>query len=254
MPARPGPPSDLRTPFPRGSLAAVLTKALLYGIGSALPLVVGSAVGLRWKLPDRVLAALMAFGAGTLVAAAAEELFGPAFERAGALPAGAALMAGAAVYVVADHLLDNRLGPSALGWALLLGVVLDGVPENLALGVNLGGASAAGVVLLVAIAIGNLPEAVSGAARMRDLHGLSHRRVLGLWTLTAAVLVVVTVAGSALSDVVPTLTIDLVGAFAGGAVLAVLADSLLPEAYSEGGWWVGLATALGFLVAFTLGG
>jgi ZIP family zinc transporter len=231
----------------------VLIKALLFGIGSALPLVVGAAVGLRWRLPDRALAALMAFGAGTLVAAAAEELFGPAFERAGALPAGAALMAGAAVYVVADHLLDNRLGPKALGWALLLGVVLDGVPENLALGVNLGGATA-GVVLLVAIAVGNLPEAVSGAARMRNLHGLSHRQVLGLWSLTAAVLVIVTAAGAALSDVVPTLTVDLVGAFAGGAVLAVLADSLMPEAYREGGWWVGLATALGFLVAFAVGG
>lgn len=100
---------------------SVLT-ALLFGLGTALPLVIGAAVGLRWKLPPRVLAALMAFGAGTLIAAASNELFKPAFDEVGAGLAGAALVGGALIYVVADHLLENRLGPSALGWALLLGV------------------------------------------------------------------------------------------------------------------------------------
>lgn len=230
-----------------------MLTALLYGIGTAVPLVAGAAVGLRWRLPPRVVAALMAFGAGTLIAAASEELFGPAFEEAGAVPAGTALLVGAVVYVVADHLLEDRLGPSALGWALLLGVILDGVPENLALGVTLD-AGAGGLVLLVAIAVGNLPEAVSGATRMRDSRGLSHRRVMALWTVTALVIVAVTVAGTALAGSVPSERLVLVQAFAGGAVLAVLADSLLPEAYREGGWWVGVATALGFVLAFTLGG
>jgi len=228
-----------------------VTTALLYGLGSALPLVVGAAVGLRWRLPPRFLAALMAFGAGTLIAAASSELFGPAFEEIGALRSGSALLAGALVYVVADHLLSERLGAASLGWALLLGVVLDGVPENAALGVSLD--AAGGFVLLVAIAVGNIPESVSGAAKMREDHGLPHRRVLALWSLTAAVLVVVTVAGAALGDSVPSSGVAGVQAFAGGATLAVLADSLLPEAYTEGGWWVGLATALGFLVAFSLG-
>lgn len=227
-----------------------MTTALLYGIGTALPLVVGAAVGLRWRLPPRVLAALMAFGAGTLIAAASSELFGPAFDEIGALRSGAALLAGALVYVVAAHMLANRLGPASLGWALLLGVVLDGIPENAALGVSLD--ATGGLVLLVAIAIGNVPEAVSGAATMRGVHGLSHRRVLALWSLTAVVLVVVTVAGAALGDSVPPSGVAAVQAFAGGATIAVLSDSLLPEAYSDGGWWVGLATALGFLVAFSL--
>lgn len=230
-----------------------MLTALLYGIGTAVPLVIGAAVGLRWKLPPRVLAALMAFGAGTLIAAASNELFEPAFAEVGILLAGGALLGGAVVYVVADHLLQNRLGANALGWALLLGVVLDGVPENLALGVTLD-AGAGGLVLLVAIAIGNLPEAVSGAARMREQHQLHRRRVFVLWTVTAVALVVVTVAGAALGGTVSPATIAVIQAFAGGATLAVLADSLLPEAYREGGWWIGVATALGFLVAFALGG
>ncbi len=230
-----------------------MLTALLYGVGTAVPLVVGAAVGLRWKLPPRVLAALMAFGAGTLIAAASNELFEPAFKEVGVLPAGAALLGGALVYVVADHLLEKRLGPSALGWALLLGVILDGIPENLALGVTLD-AGVGGLVLLVAIAVGNVPEAVSGAAQMRDLHRMDRLRVFGLWAITAIVLVGVTVAGTALGGHVSPSGIAVIQAFAGGATLAVLADSLMPEAYRDGGWWVGIATALGFLVAFMLGG
>lgn len=76
---------------------------------------------------------------------------------------------------------------------------------------------------------------------------------MALWTATAVVLVVVTVTGFLLSDAIPEVGISAVQAFAGGATLAVLADSLMPEAYRDGGWWVGMATAAGFLVAFALG-
>lgn len=230
-----------------------MLKPVLFGLGTAAPLVIGAAIGLRWKLPPRLLAALMAFGAGTLIAAASNQLFEPAFTEVGVLLAGGALLGGALVYVVADHLLENRLGPNALGWALLLGVILDGVPENLALGVTLD-AGVGGLVLLVAIAVGNVPEAVSGAAKMRDTHGMHRLRVFGLWTVTAIVLVIITVVGTALGDKVSPSGIAVIQAFAGGATLAVLADSLMPEAYRDGGWWVGIATALGFLVAFMLGG
>lgn len=223
----------------------------MYGAGTAVPLVVGAAIGLRWSLPKKLLAALMAFGAGTMIAAVSSELFAPAFAVAGISVAGAALFAGAGVYVSANHVLENKLGPSAIGWALMLGTVLDGIPENTALGVSL--TSGGGLVLLVAVAVGNVPEAVGGAALMRDRHRFGHTRALALWAVTAAVLVVVTIVGFALSDVIPKSGIAAVQAFAGGATLAVLADSLMPEAYRDGGWWVGMATAAGFLVAFALG-
>ncbi|MBY6678374.1 ZIP family metal transporter [Rhodococcus sp. BP-332] len=229
-----------------------MLTAALYGIGTALPLVIGAAIGLRWTLPKRVLAGLMAFGAGTMIAAVSSELFEPAFRQAGILVAGAALFLGAGVYVVASHLIENKLGPAAIGWALMLGTILDGVPENTALGVSL--TSGGGLVLLVAVAVGNVPEAVGGASLMRDRHDFSAARAMTLWTATAVVLVVVTVLGHKLSDAVPEVGISTVQAFAGGATLAVLADSLMPEAYKDGGWWVGMSTALGFLVAFALGG
>ncbi|MBH0778216.1 ZIP family metal transporter [Nocardia bovistercoris] len=229
-----------------------MLEALLYGVGTAAPLVVGAAIGLRWSLPKQVLATLMAFGAGTMIAAVSSELFEPAFQVGGPLVAGLALFFGAGVYVIADHAIETRLGPAAIGWALMLGTVLDGVPENTALGVTL--TTQGGVVLLVAVAVGNVPEAIGGAALMRREHGFSHRRAFTMWTATAVILVAVTVLGNSLSDNLSETHIAIVQAFAGGATIAVLADSLMPEAYKEGGWWVGMATAAGFLTAFVLGG
>lgn len=224
--------------------------AFWFGVATAVPLVIGAAVGLRWQLPIPVLAVLMAFGAGTLTAAASEELFGPAFRSEGVLLAGGALLLGAGVYVGASHLLDTRLGAAAAGPALLLGAVLDGIPENIALGVGLvqGGS----VVLLVAISVGNVPEAVSSGALL-GRSSFGHARALGLWAFTGLVLVACTVGAYAASDAMSDTSIALVQAFAGGATIAVLADTLFPEAYREGGWWVGLATACGFLTAFALG-
>jgi ZIP family zinc transporter len=229
-----------------------VTKALLYGLATALPLVIGAAIGLRWRMPRPVLAALMAFGAGTMIAAAGSELFEPAFHALAAWHAGLALLAGAGVYVVANHLLDTRLGTAAVGWGLMLGTLLDGIPENTALGVSLGGTG--GVVLLVAIAIGNTPEAIGSAATMRSSGAGNPRQVMLLWVVTAGLLVLVTVGAHALGDSIGPSSIATVQAFAGGATIAVLADTLMPEAYEEGGWTVGLTTAAGFFVAFVLGG
>jgi len=229
-----------------------MLTATLYGVGTALPLVIGAFIGLRWRLPTPVLAALMAFGAGTMIAAVSSELFQPAFDEVGGLVAGGALLVGAGVYVGADHLIEQRLGPASLGWALMLGTVLDGVPENIALGVSLQ--QAGGLVLLVAVAVGNTPEAISGAAQMRARHHISHLRAWSLWAATAVLLVLVTVGGYAVSDTVSASAIATVQALAGGATIAVLAVALMPEAYRQGGWWTGLATALGFVVAFALGG
>jgi ZIP family zinc transporter len=227
----------------------VLTAAL-YGAATALPLVGGAAVGLRWRIPKPVLAALMAFGAGTMIAAASQELFGPAFTEVGAGLAGLGLVGGAATYVVLSHLLDTRLGTSAVGLGLLLGAFLDGVPENTALGVSL---QEGGLALLVAIAVGNTPEAIASAASLREDPALGVRRGLLLWVGVGVLLTLVTVGAHAGSDLVSPAAIAVAQAVAGGATLAVLADTLLPEAYRDGGWWIGLSTALGFWLAFVLG-
>jgi len=190
----------------------------------------------------------MAFGAGTMIAAASEELFGPAFEVGPTLVVGTALLAGAGIYVAASHLIETRLGPAAVGWALMLGAVLDGVPENTALGVSMTGSS---VALLVAIIVGNTPEAIGSGAALKEHLGAT--RGLLMWTAVGIVLVLVTVAAYGAADSLGETRIAAAQAFAGGATIAVLAGTLMPEAFKDSGWWVGLATVLGFLVAYLLG-
>lgn len=143
---------------------------------------------------------------------------------------------------------------AGIAFALLAAVTLDGVPENLALGVSLEGSGAglSGVsALLVAVFVSNLPESLVGSVAMRA-GGRSTRFVLGVWTATAVLLTVAVVAGQQLAGGLSPGVLAFTLAFAGGAVLASLADTLMPEAFEHGRPFNAFATALGFLLAFVL--
>lgn len=219
---------------------------------SALPL--GGAIGV-WRPPSRaVTAGLLGFASGALITAVAFELFEDAFHQGGAWRAGIAFLAGATVFIVVDTRLEQwkkrrAAKGGALGFALLAAVTLDGIPENLALGVGLVESSSA--TLLVAIFASNLPEAIVGAEKMQEA-GLSRRDIMLIWSATALLLAVAVVAGyGALQDVSdPGIAWPL--GFAAGAVLASLADTLMPEAFKEGGPPVAYMTALGFLTSFLI--
>jgi ZIP family zinc transporter len=201
-----------------------------------------------------VTAALLAFASGALITAVAFELFEEAF-HADPWRAGIAFAFGAAVFIVVDGWLERRTRGRAasgagIGFALLAGVTLDGVPENLALGVSLleGPATA----LLVAIFVSNLPEAIVGATKMRQAQ-IAPGRVMAIWLVAAALLAAAVVVGYGALEGVDDATLAWPLGFAAGAVLASLADTLMPEAFEEGGGpWIAYATALGFLVSFLI--
>ncbi|MGH8931662.1 MAG: ZIP family metal transporter [Egibacteraceae bacterium] len=227
-------------------------RTLLFAAIGSSALLIGGAIG-AWRPPSRrVTAALLAFASGALITAVAFELFQDAFEQGGVWRAGIALLAGASVFIVVDTWLDRRTerrreAGLAVGFALLAGVTLDGVPENLAMGVSLiEGASA---TLLVAIFVSNLPEAIVGAERMRKA-GLAPGLIMLIWGVTGLLLAAAVVVGYAALDGVRPETLAWPLGFAGGAVLASLADTLMPEAYRDGGPSVAFATALGFLLSF----
>jgi len=259
-------------------------SAWLFGIVASSALLIGAAVGVRFQLPKRLLAILLSFAAGALITALAFELFEDAYEQGGIVRAALGLLAGAVVFAVLSALLDRWAQPGsrprpvdeipgsvkldtdaaaeeraptaastrgAAGLALLAAVTLDGVPENLALGVSLGEAGSGGLALLAAIFVSNLPEALVGASSMRS-QGRSAVQILGLWAACAALLVVAVVVGAGpLANTDPE-TISLPLAFAAGAVIASLADTLMPEAYEHGGPAVALSTAAGFVLSFVL--
>lgn len=230
-----------------------METAVLFAVlaSSALPL--GALLGV-WRPPARrVTAALLAFASGALVTAVAFELFEDAFHQ-NAWSAGVAFAVGASTFVLVDTWLDRRwarrsAAGGAVGLALLAAVTLDGIPENLAMGVALIGSS--DPTLLVAIFAANLPEAIVGSEKMREA-GLDARGVLLTWCVAALLLGVAVVAGygglRGLSEDALAWPLG----FAAGAVLASLADTLMPEAYEEGGPWVAWFTALGFLLSFLL--
>lgn len=206
-------------------------------------------MGVVWRPPRRLVAVALAFATGALISAVSFELFQESYHGGGALQAGLGFAAGALVFVVVDALLDRATGGNPTGPALLAAVTLDGVPENTALGVTLN--SAASVALLVAVFASNFPEALAGALTMRD-RGCSRGGIIALWggatLLLAAAVVVGWLAFAGASP--EQLALPL--AFAGGAVLASVIDTLAPEAFGQGGPFVALASAAGFFTAFML--
>jgi len=228
-------------------------EAVLFGAVASAALVLGAAAGCVWKPPRPVLGALLAFASGALITALAFDLFQDAFEGGGAWRAGLGLFAGATLFILVDTWLDRRMKRragrgAALGLALLAAVTLDGLPENLALGVSLLG-PAGGLTLLVAIFASNFPEALAGATAMRE-DGRSVAFVVGLWSGAAVLLAAAVVVGWGALRGVEEETLAWPLSFAGGAVLASLADTLMPEAYRDAGPWTAFATTLGFLLSF----
>lgn len=252
--------------------------ALIFGVIASSALVIGAVVGARVQLPKRALATMLSFAAGALITALAFELFEDAYEHGGIWRAAIGLIVGSVVFTVLSAWLDRAAegrrpeshgsekldvdaateerAPStastsgAAGLALLAAVTLDGVPENVALGISLEEGTG-GLALLAAIFVSNFPEALVGSASMRA-QGRSQKFVLGTWLTCAALLTLAVVVGAGpLSNAAPE-TISLPLAFAAGAVLASLADTLMPEAYEKGGPLVALSTTAGFVLSFVL--
>ncbi|MDQ1058590.1 ZIP family zinc transporter [Arthrobacter globiformis] len=260
-----------------------MAMSLLFGVVTSSALVLGAFIGVRFELPKRVLAIILSFASGALITALSFELFEDAFQRGGIWLAAIGLFIGAVVFTVLSALLDRWAqagqdpvpadehrgsakldtdaaatgrAPSpastrgAAGLALLAAATLDGVPENLALGVSLGEGTG-GLALLAAIFVSNLPEALVGAASMCS-QGMSTPAILRLWGLCSIVLVIAVVLGAGPLSGSDPKTISLPLAFAAGAVIAALADTLMPEAFEHGGPAVALSTAAGFVLSFLL--
>jgi len=226
-----------------------MRETLIYASVASGALLAGAVLGCLRRPPRQLTAAMLAFAAGALIVAVAFELFQPAHRDAGLARASAALVAGAATFIAVDLLLQRRTGADAVGLSLVAAVTLDGVPENFALGVGL--AEGGSLALLAAVVASNFPEAFGGAAEMRA-GGMSSSRTLRVWAVTAVLLTVALFAGRLASGVASDASLGMLMGFAAGAVLASIADTVMPQAYAEGGPLVGFATSAGFLVAYAL--
>ena len=218
----------------------------------SLALVAGAAWGVFGKLEKRTEGFLIALAGGALLVSLVTELVVPSINGSGLLYASGGLAAGAIAFSVLDYLIDEKWGSDS-GGGLLAAITLDGIPENLALGVALIGAGWLDVTALAgSILLSNLPEAAGGARAMAE-GGRAKLKVFGLWSAAAALLGLTAVVGNLALAAVNVETLALIRCFAAGAVVASLATEVFPQAYREDSHWAGVATAFGVILAFFLG-
>ena len=226
-----------------------MTVVVIVVVSAAL--VAGAAWGVYGKLPTELEGFIVALAGGALMVSALLELIDPATETSPLWAVGICVLAGAAAFTGLDRLVNRKFGSDS-GGGLLAAITLDGIPENLALGVALIGAGPLQVASLSgAIFLSNLPEAAGGAQEMAK--GRSKPKVLGLWTATALLLSVAALAGNILLADASESALGLIRSFAGGAVVASLATEVFPKAFKEDSYATGIATALGLVLAVGLG-
>jgi ZIP family zinc transporter len=235
-----------------------------WGLLAGSALVVGAVLGYQLSLPGRLVAGVMAFGSGVLLSAVSFELIAEAEDRAGLLPAVLGAVIGALLYSGANVVLARRgarhrkrsgtqqaAEGGGSGVALAVGATLDGVPESIVIGASLVGGGAVSVVTVAAVFLSNLPEGLSSSSGMRRA-GRGPGYVYGLWSGIAVVTAMSAAGGFLLAGVLAPFALASVTALAGGAILAMIADTMIPEAFEQAHLATGLITVLGFLAAFAL--
>ena len=208
----------------------------------------------------------MAFGSGVLISALSFELMEEAFQQAGLAATATGFLLGALAYAVANRLLAiwgakhrKRSGAehpseeeeSGSGVAIAVGALLDGVPESIAIGLSILHGGAVSVATVAAIFLSNLPEGLSSSAGMRKA-GRPAAYVFGVWTAIAVACGLSSLAGYAVFDGLSPFTVAATTAVAAGAMLTMIVDTMIPEAFAETHNWAGLIAVLGFLTSFTL--
>jgi zinc transporter, ZIP family len=237
-------------------------EAGLWGLLAASTLLLGGLIAVFHVPRPRTLGLVMGFGSGVLLSAVSFELVDEAVETSGRLRGVVlGLLVGAIVFTVGDVVI-SRFGyaerkdisgapPDAGGLTIVLGALLDGIPESAVLGLTLLQTGSIGAAMLVAVFVSNLPEGIAATVGLRN-SGWSTPRVVALWSAIALASGAAAAAGFALLDSASPDTVAFVLSFAAGAVLTMLATSMMPEAYEHAGRSVGLVTVLGFIVAFAI--
>jgi zinc transporter, ZIP family len=247
-----------------GGYWAVVLEAAFWGLVAGGSLLIGALLGLFVPVPVRVVGLVMGFGVGVLISAVAFELTGEAYDRAGAWPVVLGLSAGALTFFLGDLAIDRlgvggRKDPTGTGagagssaaTSLVLGAMLDGIPESAAIGVSLIGGGSVGVAVVIAVFLSNIPESLSASVGMKR-DGRSNGYILRLWTMVVAASTVAAALGYGLLGGAGETALAFTETFAAGAVLTMLADTMAPEAVNHAGPAVGLACVSGFIASFLL--
>lgn len=240
----------------------IVLVAASWGLVGGAALLLGAVLGVYARVSNQVLGLVMAFGSGVLISAVSFELTEEAYQSAGALPVVIGLVSGSLVFFAGDTVIDRHGGhrrksptgkpqQGAGAMALVLGALLDGIPESAAIGVSLIGGGTVGIPIVAAVFLSNVPESMSASAGLKRA-GRSTFEIMRLWAVVMVVAGVSAAAGYVLLDGASETVVAVIQTFAAGAIITMLADTMIPEATEHAGRLVGLLTMLGFAAAFLL--
>ncbi len=239
-----------------------MIDALLWGFLAGSSLILGGVIAINFNLSKRAIGVIMGFGAGTLISAISYELIfeSVSLARGTGFPA-YGLFAGALTFFTADYFIErigqkgenNAIKSSAASLILpmALATILDGIPEGVVIGLGIFEGGAVSLTMLAAVFLSNLPEAVAGTAGMKA-SGWSAVKTLSLWTGIALLCAVSSLAGFSLFTETSNEWLAFIQSFAGGAILMMISNSMIPEAYEHGKKLAGVATVFGFFVSVSL--
>lgn len=239
-----------------------MLSAFLFGLLATSSLIIGGFIATRFSLSHRMIGITMGFGAGTLISAVSYELIFEAVSIAkGTGYPGYGFFTGAFTFYFTDLLIgklsvskntDAVLSKSSgLIVPMVLAIILDGIPESIVIGLGMSGGAEVSLAMLVAVFVSNLPEAIAGSTGMKD-SGWKSAKIIGLWLAIALFCALASLAGYSLFTQTSEEWLAFIQAFAGGAILMMLANSMIPEAYEHGGKSAGVATVLGFFLAVVM--
>jgi ZIP family zinc transporter len=237
-----------------------MLEAALWGGFAASSLIVGAVIALVFHPRSRIVGSIMAFGAGALISAVAYELVADSLEDGELEGIVLGLLAGSLTYFGADWYIDN-LGGGGRGkieseeqgadMGIVLGTVLDGVPESFVTGMTIVTGGGASLAFVASVFLSNLPESLASTTTL-EKSGWPTSRILIMWIGITVLCAVSAALGFAVFDAVSTVTGHIVKGFAAGAILTMLAQTMMPEAFEKGGRLVGVITVCGFIVALAL--
>ena len=239
--------------------------AFIFGLVAGLALLLGAIIGLVFKPAQKISAMIMAFGSGVLISALTFDLIEEAYKVGRILPISFGFIFGALLFVVADWIIGKRGGHyrkhlkgkrssysgEANSLAITFGALLDGIPESVMIGTGLLTGGSTGILMFAAVFLSNIPEGMSG------VYGISKARkpkffIMSLWAFIALACGIASFLGYKYLANAPGGILAITQAIAAGSILAMITDTMIPEAYEEGGVFVALSTVLGFLLAFII--
>ncbi|UOE61322.1 ZIP family metal transporter [Priestia filamentosa] len=236
-------------------------NAAMWGGISGSAVLIGALAAMLLPIQKKIIGYIMAFGTGVLIGAAAYELLGESLNSGGVLPTSIGFIAGAVTFTFFNYMVSRKgaaerkrseqNAATSVGIAIFIGTIMDAIPESIMIGASLLEGPSVSFLLVIAIFISNIPEGLSSTAGMKD-NGYSKRKILILWIAVLAISTFASWSGYFFLDGASEAVMASIAAFAGGGIIAMVASTMMPEAYDDSGSTTGLITSLGLLVSLLL--